>query len=83
MPTTKPADTLTEQELAQLKREEMAAAERAKYKDDKIVSGFAMHDGPYFITAMGRIFRRMHDTKVSNDGRGGERYVWRQVELPF
>ncbi len=60
--------------------EEHEAARRAA---DKVVNGFAAMNGIYAITEMGRMFYRSVDPRVTNDGRGGERFRWTEIEGPL
>jgi hypothetical protein len=76
-------ETLTDEELAALERARAEAAEKERLAGDYIVHLEAQHDKLFALTKLGRIFARMTDPRPSNDGRGGERFTWRQVEGPF
>lgn len=71
--------------LAKAAAEEAAAeaAAKAAKENGRIVQLAPYQDRMYALTSSGRIFCRVADPRASNDGRGGERFTWRPVELPF
>ncbi len=76
--------TAAEIREAQAKLTEQAEQmERERRASDRVVNGWLGVGQIWVVTDLGRIFSRVVDPRVANDGRGGERFIWKEVESPL